>query len=136
MPTPFCNKKGEPCDFDEWYACMTEGESELSDIGKQQEADIDGNKFIVWTRFKGFMTWIYDEETEEWTEGEKKIYQTTVDLPRDIKYDPKNPYHVKYYNQKRFEIQAGAEKKQQDVKADIIEDKPIPDKEVVEVVSE
>jgi len=126
MPTPFCNKSGEPCDFNEWYACLKQGESELSDLGKQQEVSISGNKFIVWSRFKGFISWEYDRKVKQWVVKEKKIYQTTVDLPSGVKYDPKNLYHVKYYNQKRFEISADAEKKQQDVKKDIETDKPIP----------
>lgn len=127
MPTPFCNKQGTPCDFDEWYACSIEAESEESDLGKQQEVEVSENIFVVWTRFKGLMTWIYNEETEEWEEGEKMIYQTTVDLPVGVPYDPENPYHVKYYNQKRHETMDDAEAMQQAVKQAIIDDEPLPD---------
>ena len=56
----------------------------------------------------------------------KNAFQTTVDLPSGVAYDPDNPNHVKYYNKKIKEDGKGkAEKKQLKVENDIKKGKPI-----------
>jgi len=87
--TQFCDKKGQACDFDTWYACLTESDK----LNVIEEVVVDGIGFMLWTRFKGL-------------NGE--VYQTTTQLKDDIAFNKDNDIHDKYHKVKLVEAQSDA----------------------------
>ena len=111
----YCRPDGSECNFDEWEKHMMET-GHIVDIGEVETKD-KKDKFVVFTRFEGLLIG---------GEKNKECFQTTVDLPTGVKYNPKNPNHVKYYNKKfKLKTKKNAKDKDKDVKDKIKKDKDL-----------